>query len=146
MATASIYFSVQAASGNQAHVFPSAGLGTPFTRTFGSGIMAVKYFLVSSTPITLFDASATGPDMADFDLLVVLSNQDIWLEWELASVSDAGDRASVKVPANVPFILPVSSSGMLDGNNPSSIVAGTIDKVNAVRVSSDANVEVFAIT
>ena len=146
MATASVYFAIQAASGDQKHVFPADGISVPESRTFADGLFLLKQFTVSSTVITLFDAAASGPDMPDFDGLVIIASTDIWVSWAQATVVDGRDSSAVKVPANMPFILWVSTNGMTDNNDLAALSAATIDKVKAVRVTSDAVVQVFAFT
>lgn len=151
MATASLSFQITATVDDQPVAFPQTGVSAPTQITYTSNLTMLKYEQVAASGAvlkTLFDPTeemfAAGGSAGDFDLMVILSDQDIWLE---IRGTGADDNSAIHVKANVPFIL---GSVSTRDYNAAGDFAGTILPMTAIKAknlgATVANVWVFAVT
>jgi hypothetical protein len=116
--------------GNDGIAIPFGNASTPKVITLGTGLAGSKpYSVAQNTTKTLFDATT---DLADFDCMIILSDQDVYLELTADQNATYGTQLfAPKVLAGVPFIL---GSDDAYANYTVNFGGGTVDVIDRVRV------------
>jgi len=117
----------------------------PVTISTLTNTHVARYTLATATnKILLSIGSAATDDIADFDYLVIISDQDLLIEWYGTSVSS---NANAKLKANIPFILGYSTTLAYDA---AGTFAGASQAITRITVrnnsGSTANIQLFAAT
>jgi hypothetical protein len=121
------------------------GRTTPVAVTAASGLVHDQTLSVTSAAsVVLFDATQ---DIADFDFLAIVSDQDIYLELTADQNGSFGDELlAFKLKANVPFFLAYDDAY---ANYTANFGGGTLDVIDRIRakaVATTASVRVVAIS
>ncbi len=104
-----------------------------------------RYTLATATNRILLNiGSAATDDIADFDYLVIISDQDLLLEIIGTATLD---NSNVKIKANIPFILGYSTTLAYDAAGAFAGASQAITKITVRNNSgSTANIQLFAAT
>lgn len=105
-----------------------------------------RFSLAGTTTKTIWTASSD--EIADFDLLWIESDQDLYVELTVDVASDVGDELATKIVlANQPFML-LGDDAI--ANYTANFATGTADVFDRLRVrnpgSTAANVRIVMIT
>lgn len=103
------------------------------------------YSLATATNKVILDVgSASTSDISDFDLFVLVADQDLSLQI-IGSVT--ANNSNIKTKANVPFILPFSKTRVY---NASGAFAGALEDISSITVRNDSGstttINIFAST
>ena len=94
-----------------------------------------KRFQLSVATAVLWDPTANGQALSDFELLILTTDSDVNLELG-TDVGGANEEfSSVTLAANVPFML---GSDVAFGNYTNDVFAGILDSINQIRAQETA--------
>mgnify|MGYP001582441660 CR=1 FL=1 len=132
--------------GNDGIPIPFGDPATPKVITLGTGIAFKRDASVAqNTTATLFN---TTNDLSDFDCMIILSDQDVMLEFTTDLDNSVGDEVyTLELSAGVPLVL---GDDVSYANYTVNFGAGTLDVIQRVRVrnlgATTANVTLLAGT
>ena len=133
-------------TGNDGVAIPFGDEDVRTTITLGTGVTFYKMVSVAtSTTKTLYDSTT---DLADFDFMIIFSDQDVYLELTADQNASLGtELLTTKILAGIPFIL---GTNLAYANYTVNFGGGTIDVIDRVRVrnlgATTGNVTVLAGT
>ena len=127
-------------------MYSDEAMQSPVSVTASTGIVHDQSFsLATATTVKIFDIDE---DLADFDVLVIVSDTNVYLETVVDDDADVGEVAStIPITANVPFIL-----GRDDAyaNYTVNFAGGTLDVIETLRIRNvsggTAIINIFAAT
>lgn len=104
-----------------------------------------RYSLATGTNKVLLNlGSGSTDDLANFDALIIISDQDLLIEWIGTAVSA---NSNAKIKANIPFVMGYSTTLAYDA---AGTFAGASQEITKVTVrnnsGSTASIQVFAVT
>lgn len=116
--------------GNDGIPIPFGNASTPKVITLGTGICGKKdVSCAQNTTKTIYDAST---DLADFDFLAILSDQDVMVEFTTDANGGVGDEFyTMELAAGVWFIL---GDDVSYANYTSAFGGGTLDVIDKIKV------------
>ena len=133
-------------TGNDGVEIPFGDEDVRTTITLGTGLTFYKMVSVAqNTTKTIFDATS---DLADFDFLLVVSDQDLYVEETADQNASFGTmNMAKKILAGIPYVL---GTNIAYANYTVNFGGGTIDVIDRLRVrnlgATTANVTVLAAT
>ena len=131
MATANIYFNLTIGIDGVPLTFGSRA--TPYTIGSLTAKHDATYSLATTTSKTILNlGSGATDDLADFDLVIIYSDQA--LSVELTGTTTA-DNSNLKIAATVPFIL---STNTTRAYNASGGFAGATQSITKIAVRNDS--------
>lgn len=144
MATAYLTVHVELPLTNNTPVVGS--ITTPVQVTVGGQYHHRNITLATATTATIYDATTDSP--SSFDFIVILSDQDVFLETVVDQNGGVGtEQLAYKLRANLPFILPYDDA---KANYTINFAAGTNDVIDLIRIrnesGSTANIEYLVVT
>lgn len=146
MATFSLYYSWEIPLNDR--LVSGGSRSLPITVTAAGNVKHdASYTVATATAKVLLNLGATATDdIADFDVVVITSNKDGWIE---VLGTTAADNSNFPVKANVPFFLGYSANGTRAYNAAGGFAgaAQNITKISIYQSSgADATVRVVALS
>ena len=126
-------------------VIYSLGSSEPVSISVAGQNFQQRMACAQNTTVTLLDTTA---DLADFDFLFIVSDQDVYLELVTDDDASIGERSyTVLLAAGVPFVLGSDNSY---ANYTVNFGGGTIDVITTIRArnlgATTANISIAAWT